>query len=1089
LFHGRVCAPFFRSLPLAATLAAGSASAQPVIDEFVSGAHVNATKECALLKVNFHVRVRYAGHFPLDQGDELRISLKVIEPEFNKRLRMVKREGVRVDRADLAGVQAVTLDLDQIGGPALRVQFTHPRAYQVVQFGNFDSIAVMIPKAGSLKKCKLSDFGISAALQSDQPAGGAADASMRTRESAGGKIPLADAKAIEAWMDEARAALKKNKFSEAIALWKKVLQLPQNLYSAEAQEMIGVALQKAGQTEAARAAFEDYLRRHPQGEGSERVTQRLNALLTASGESPEKLSQSSPKIPKKMDAGDAERKDETQWSVSGSASSFYIRDDTFNTAKDISLAPNPNADPDAHRTHQDTFLTNFDLYGSIVSEQVKTKFKIAATDEHRFGLNGPDVDRYGISTAFIESTLKESDVTLRVGRQTRNNGGVLGRFDGGVLSWKATDSIQLNAVAGSPNWSRFDAPFKDGKLLFGASVDFARVIDGLDTTIYAIEQDDKWFVDRRAIGAEFRYFAKDKAAFGTIDYDIHFQRLNAAIFSGSWTFEDKSVLAGAVDYRRVPYLSSWNALQGQPFFTLYDMLKFNTRDEIRRFAIDRTPTFESAMGSYSRPLNDNFQVGVDATVTRLSGTAPSGGVDGTRPSGTEYYVSTQLIGTNLFTQGDMFIGAFRYASLSDSKVYFLDLNTRYPLTDDLRISPRLRVGYRNGTTTNLKETTVLPSLLLNYSLTKDLGLEAEIGYKWMRSYQDTIRSKTSDIYLTVGLRSDFSTEGMYRCAGILAPCIGNMLFGPPRMDKRQLAHEQAHYGNPLFDKTIPEVTSAFAVEGGFRYWYSRGKNNYDYFADQTASLLVSRLSYTNLTANSGEFFFRADARHGLIRNFFLKGYIGGGGVSGGRLSDEDLPPVVDPYSRTISSAAGNLRYGSIDLGYNVYADERIRLGAFVGFHSWFESADARGCSQIGGNPFICGSSLPSFVKVVSEKDRWNSLRVGTVIDVNLTDRLKWNGEIALISTSQRLQDTHYFTFGADPAKGHGGGFQAETILKYQFTDNLSVGIGARWWHVKTHAIDQFGQLLKYRTDRYGLFVQASYRFNLGLFPIESREGL
>lgn len=1067
-----------------------SALAQPIIDEFISGTQVRATGDCAMLKVNFHTRVRYAGHFPLNRGDELKINLKIIDRLSSEPLRMVRREGVKVDNPEIAAIQSVTLDLDQTGGPILRVQFTRPIAYQVSQFGDFESIGVVVQKAESSKKCSAADFANPVAEQIDRSGGGlgARAASVRSKEVRGGKVSATDVKLIEASLDEARAAIKKSKFSEAIALLKKVLKYPENQFSPEAQELLGVAKQKAGQTDAARAEFDDYLLRYPNNEGSARVQQRLGSLQGAPSAAPERLRGSN--LPALVEAGAAkkEHKDENRWFASGSVSNYYIKDDSTNTVKDISIAPNPNADPDAHRSHQNTFLTNFDLYGSIVNENVKTKFKLAATDEHRLVVDQPDVDRYGISTAFVESTLRDTDITARVGRQTRNTGGVIGRFDGGVITWQASDSLRLNAVAGSPNWSRFDAPFKDGKLLYGASADFGRVIEGLDTSLFAIEEDDRSVTNRRAVGTEFRYFNNGKAVLGTIDYDVYFKRLNAAIFSGSWTLEDKSVFSAGLDYRKVPYLASWNALQGQPFLTLYDMLKYNSMDEVRRFALDRTPTFESGMASYSRPLNDNYQVSVDATVTRLSGTAPSGGVDGTRPSGTEYYLSAQLLGTSLFKQGDMFIGALRYASLSDSKVYFLDLNTRYPLTDNLRISPRARFGYRYGTTTDLKETTILPSFLINYSLTKDIGLEAEIGYKWMWNDLAGVRSTTKDLFLTVGLRSDFSTEGMYRCAGILAPCMGKMLTGPARIDEAQLAHDTAFYGPALYEHSAPpSVTSAFVVEGGLRYWYSSGKNRYTYFADDTPTLPVSKLSYDKLAAHSGEAFFRADARHGLIRNFFLKGTIGGGGVNGGKLIDEDLPPVVDPYSKTISDVSGQLRHGSVDLGYNVYSDERIRLGAFLGFHSTLESVNASGCTQVGGNSSVCGQALPKSLKLINERDRWNSFRVGALVDVNLTDRLKWNGEIALTSTSQRAQDIHYATFGADPAKGHGGGFQAESILSYRFTDNFSLGVGGRWWHLKTHADDMFGQLLKYETDRYGVFVQGSYKLNLLDYPVEIAE--
>jgi tetratricopeptide (TPR) repeat protein len=1072
-FHRRFLAAALGFL----SMMAGLAHAEPVIDEFVSGARVSAANGCAMLRVHFNVRVRYVGHFPQDHGDELRITLQPIDPTLLGQLKLIRREGVIVDDAAAAGIRGVTLDLDDASvGPTLRVQFFRSVAFDVKQFGSFDSIAVAVPQPNSTAVCKVDNLAPPGAIQSNDDV--APTVSHRAGQRPGRASP-ADIKFVEASLDEARYAIKQNRFKDAITLLEKVLRLPENKYSAEAQELLGEALQKSGQAKQASAEYEDYLRRYPNAEGSARVMQRLGSLTEAGMGSPPDLRGSIGVEPPKDQA--AARRDLSTWTMSGSVSSFYIRDDSYNTLKDISIAPNPTADPDVHRVHQDTFLTNFDLFGTITSDQLKTKFKLAGSDEHRMAPDQPDADRYGISTAYIETLWKEYGVTTRVGRQTRNTGGVIGRFDGAVVSWQADDQYRLNAVAGGANWSRFDAPFKDGKYLYGVSLDIAHIFYGFDASLFAIQQNDRWLLDRRAVGTEFRYFSDNKSLLGMVDYDVYFQRLNALVTSGSWTFEDKSVLSGTIDYRRVPYLSTWNAIQGQPFLTLFDMLKFYSQQDVRQVAIDRTPSYESAMASYSRPLNDNFQVNVDATVTRLSGTVPSAGVDGTLPSGREYYFSSQLVGTNLFTSGDMYSGALRYANLADSNVYFLDLNGGYPWSDNIRLSPRFRAGFRNGKYIQLKETTILPSLLIDYKWTKNLSFEGEIGTKWIWSDSAGTRSTTKSLYVTVGLRSDFNMDGAYRCAGLLAPCSG-LLFGQPKLDP-QTNHDRIYYGDVLFDTTAPPVTSAFSIEGGVRYWLNRGDNKYDYFADQTSSARVSRLSYTNLTSNSGELFFRSDARRGLIRDVFLKGYIGGGAISGAKLYDEDFPPFVGTYSKTASDSSGKLRYGSIDLGYNFYTDRIFRLGAFVGFHSWSETANAYGCGQLAYN-LVCVPAVPRSLRLITEHDQWTSFRVGAIADVNLTDRLKWTGEVALTSTSQRALDTHYFTFGNDPSKGHGTGFQAETSLKYQLTDRLAFGLGMRWWHFETHAIDFYGQLLKYRTDRYGVFAQASYRLNWGDFPIE-----
>ena len=234
-------------------------------------------------------------------------------------------------------------------------------------------------------------------------------------------------------------------------------------------------------------------------------------------------------------------------------------------------------------------------------------------------------------------------------------------------------------------------------------------------------------LDRQAVGTELRYLDQQKSGFLTVDYDIHFQQLNAAIASGSWTFSDKSVLHLGGDYRKAPYMTAWNALQGQPFATLYDMLKVRTKQEVDQLALDRTPTYQSATIGYSYPLTEKLQASLDVTAANMSGTVASGGVDAMLPMGTEYYLNAQLIANGLFSEGDLYIGALRFADKEHSDLYVVDLSARYPMTREFRVNPRLRLGYEVGKDTDLQEYTLLPSLLLNYYWTKDFVLELEIA--------------------------------------------------------------------------------------------------------------------------------------------------------------------------------------------------------------------------------------------------------------------------------------------------------------------------------------------------------------------------
>ena len=350
-------------------------------------------------------------------------------------------------------------------------------------------------------------------------------------------------------------------------------------------------------------------------------------------------------------------------------------------------------------------------------------------------------------------------------------------------------------------------------------------------------------------------------------------------------------------------------------------------------------------------------------------------------------------------------------------------------------------------------------------LAKDVNMELEFGPKWTLSEQGGIKTNTMDLSATLGLRYDFHAEGANKCAGAFGPCLPKANTLVPDGGARS-----------LFYNSMPSVHSDFALESGLRYWYSSGRNHYDYYADPTPTLGVSRLDYGSLSAHSGELYFRVDAVRGPLANMFVKGYVGGGAINSGNLVDEDFPPVVNPYSKTQSDATGKLLYGNIDVGYNIFTNKRVRVGAFTGYHYWSETVDAKGCQQIGGNPFVCAPSLPTSTTVITEQDRWNTLRFGGAVDVKLTDRLAWNGEFAFAVTSQRARDTHYLTFGVSPGNGSGFGFQAESVLKYQLTDAVGVGVGGRWWHFETNALDMYNQLLKYETDRYGVFVQGTVKW-------------
>ena len=58
-------------------------------------------------------------------------------------------------------------------------------------------------------------------------------------------------------------------------------------------------------------------------------------------------------------------------------------------------------------------------------------------------------------------------------------------------------------------------------------------------------------------------------------------------------------------------------------------------------------------------------------------------------------------------------------------------------------------------------------------------------------------------------------------------------------------------------------------------------------------------------------------------------------------------------------------------------------------------------------------------------------------------QLRISGEVAYVHSDQDALDTHYFTFGHDPANGDGQGFQLEGVLSYNPTQAFNVGVGGQ----------------------------------------------
>ena len=292
-----------------------------------------------------------------------------------------------------------------------------------------------------------------------------------------------------------------------------------------------------------------------------------------------------------------------------------------------------------------------------------------------------------------------------------------------------------------------------------------------------------------------------------------------------------------------------------------------------------------------------------------------------------------------------------------------------------------------------------------------------------------------------------------------------------------------HEQTPLTQQT-ERLSSPWFLETGIRYWLGEGKfewNLYNIVGDE----LLSRLTDQNVTTNTAEGFWRLRHQDGV----FFKGYAGAGSNMNGEFLDEDFPPALNIYSQTQSDQKyGRLNYFSVDLGYDLYQHERYKISPFIGYHYWLTHYNGLGCKQVADNPDVCTNfSFSSASDTLNDNAIWNSLRLGINGEIQLFENLNFVIDAAYIYAYLLGHDFHNLRpdIRGEFFEGTGDGVQVDMAFNWLATQNLSMGVGARFWQVKTEGYAHFEeastqgrpQYTDTSQKNYGLIVQSQYRFD------------
>ena len=504
---------------------------------------------------------------------------------------------------------------------------------------------------------------------------------------------------------EARLALEQQRYPEAIDRLNQLLRQPEFPARADAQELMGLARERAGQLAQAKGEYGEYLRRYPEGAGAARVRAKLTALAAAS------------LAPKSMGEYDAAKGDRLTMAGSAAVSWQYGKDQTVSNG----IATTTNS------------LNSALVYGDLLLRDQGKRYdftgRIDGGYTHNIASAGSGGSQDRLTAAYGEVTDKQVGLTVRGGRQSLASQGVIGLFDGVYVGYQANPSWSIGAAAGLPAYTSYSAVSAQQK--FGTlTAEFDPFHQAWVFDAYLFDQTNGGLTERRSFGLQTRYSQAGRTAVALIDYDLAFQALNSITVIGNTRVGEEWLLGFDVDHRRSPLLQLSNALIGQSepdLQALASVLQLTTA-QLRQLALARTAISNTVVVSASRSLGERWQFMADVSGIELSGTPASGGVSATQSLGLDKSVAVQLSGASLMQAGDLHIFSVRIDDSPTARSRSLSWDARFVLPGAWRLGPRFSVEQIENPSLGGRQMLYLPQVRGDYTTRRSV-FEVSAGYQ------------------------------------------------------------------------------------------------------------------------------------------------------------------------------------------------------------------------------------------------------------------------------------------------------------------------------------------------------------------------
>lgn len=566
-------------------------------------------------------------------------------------------------------------------------------------------------------------------------------------------------------LDQSRQAYEQQRPDDAVKLLNQLLDLPATPATPDAQELLGMVRLSQGEQAKAQAEFESYLKQYPSSPGAERIKGLLAGMQQPTDL---KLAPSIESI----------KPPEGAITTTGSISQYYyggksttatqaVRD----TDGTLLSADEINNRSKAPISTDDQRLLSNNVDATWRSRDADRDIKLVFRDQFDYNmlsdaqLKGKSRSRNRLNAAYFDYQGLKNGLRTRLGRQSAMWGGE-GRYDGASGSYAFRPKWKVSAAAGQPT----DKLGESRRQFFGTSIDADALTPNLGASLFVLQRNIDGEVDRRAAGADLRYFTQNSSLMASTDYDVIFKKINVVSLQGMYMTEDNTTVNALYERRSLAPASLSQTLffQYQEFTdagiipqTITDLKNRGyTIDQLRELVRANTSYWTHSMLSVTTPVTPQWQTGATIDFNRTGAIAPNPVLlQGQAASGLSKTLSLLAIGSNLYSARDTNVFTVSLMRGKQIKTYMLNYNNMTPLTDTWQLEPGLR-WQRNisqDTATGLNITTVAwgPGLKASFKPRPTVTLESNLNVDYTRTEGVTSNDKSTRYTYFLGYRYDY----------------------------------------------------------------------------------------------------------------------------------------------------------------------------------------------------------------------------------------------------------------------------------------------------------------------------------------------